>query len=360
MSKRYFRYPTILKDSNRYHICVNTGNYHNGITKLYTLDYNNDLLEKKIIDDSTFYMTHNFTLFLSSDNELVYGLGGLIRNQHPFLPKFKNREASQNRRKKKKLRKQIFERSGVYLLSTSDYVNWKKYEQPIFSINNIPKSNIDTGGRIQKTKVDGNTKLKKYEDKAPEFDANLCCFYSKILNKYILFIRSNLYRGCRSVQVSTSSDLINWSEFKKMLIPNFVEFPQKNNLYMFKCIELYEKNVFLAVTVFTDKNNNPTQMYLKKLLSYDSINWIDCGKLCDISIHSDALHANTHVAEILYDSQLKKLDIFLHEKCFEIDSYISKYTFDLDFEKDIVNEYSNLYLKKENEQIFFKFNLCDD
>ena len=42
---------------------------------------------------------------------------------------------------------------------------------------------------------------------------------------------------------------------------------------------------------------------IKKLISFDGINWKDCGKFCNTKLWRDRIHQTTHIAEILnYDN----------------------------------------------------------
>lgn len=89
----------------------------------------------------------------------MYGLGGLVRDQEPW----NKTERDKN--------------SGIYLFK---YINnrWDKECTPIISSSNCP-----------------NNAIISIETKAPEFDSNMCCFYSKIYNYYILYCRANIRGG---------------------------------------------------------------------------------------------------------------------------------------------------------------------
>ena len=53
---------------------------------------------------------------------------------------------------------------------------------------------------------------------------------------------------------------------------------------MFKCIEIYKHKLFFRLTPFSSKNKISGDHYIKKLISYDSINWKDYGILKDVDI----------------------------------------------------------------------------
>ena len=87
--------------------------------------------------------------------------------------------------------------------------------------------------------------------KHQKFDSNIVCFYSLILKKYILFCRANIAINHRGTQMTTSSNLIEWSPFTLLKMNNFV---RGQNNYMFKCIEIFEEKILFALTPFTDLN----------------------------------------------------------------------------------------------------------
>ena len=295
MSK-YFRYPSVIKNNlDDYVISINIDEYHTGNTILFNLKstdfpYNLKKNHNIIISDSN--VVHNFTIFKDSTNTFYYGLGGLNRNQPHW------NENSLN--------------NGLFLYKSYDTIKWENLSDinPIISVNRFPKNPI-----ISKDKL-------YYEQFCPQCDSNICCLYSKIFKTYLIFVRANIARGCRSTQITTTTDFINFTDFKLLNIDTFIHF---NNNYMFKCVEIFDYNVFFALVPFTNKATHPSKYYIKKLISYDMINWIDCGKLCDSNMHKDKVHINTHIAAILYSNNV--LEIILHENCACEQSYLKNKTF---------------------------------
>ena len=344
----FFRYPSILKVDNKYLIAVNIGERHRGKTTIITLNENFHKLDEFVVDESTDYISHNFTIFKDSIGKKIYGMGGLIRNQKPFYWRIHDKLSDVKRNALILDNIRMKEKSGIFLFeSVNDKFNLKKKTDPVFSIKTFPKNaTLAPKGK------------KKYESKAPEFDSNICCFYSHILNKYITFFRANICKGCRSVQLTTSDDLINWNNISKIKVPGFricYDKVKADNYYMFKCTEIYDRKIFIALTSYTNDKIRPTQSYIKKLVSYDAINWIDLGNLLDCSMFKDKIHINTHIAEILYDESNKILDIFIFHNCFKPRCEICKYSFYLN-EKEIEEQISSWKIDISNKKNIIQFN----
>ena len=270
------RYPTIIKNKKKYYLILNQGHKHKGYTELFKIKKKNNnyqIIEKKVILKDKYNISHNFTIIKDKEKNIYYGIGGKNRNQEPWNETVKKNYC------------------GIYLLKSKDLLNWTFVRnQPIIDLK-YPKNGIFG-----------------FEKKGPLWDSNICCFYSKLLKKYILYIRANLKPHIRFIQQITSNDLITWSNYKKININNHDE--NNHNYYMFKVVELEDKKVFFGLSPFTNKKNNPTKMYIKKMISFDSLNWIDCGKLIDGKLMDwCSYRMDTHVAEILYEKN--KLKIFL-------------------------------------------------
>ena len=272
----YTRYPTIIKNNKKYILILNQGHKHKGYTELFKIKKKNNnyqIIEKKVILKDKYNISHNFTIIKDKEKNIYYGIGGKNRNQEPWNETIKKNYC------------------GIYLIKSKDLLNWTFVRnQPIIDLK-YPKNGIFG-----------------FEKKGPLWDSNICCFYSKLLKKYILYIRANLKPHIRFIQQITSNDLITWSEYKKININNHDE--NNHNYYMFKVVELEDKKVFFGLSPFTNKKNNPTKMYIKKMISFDSLNWIDCGKLIDGKLMDwCSYRMDTHVAGILYKKN--KLKIFL-------------------------------------------------
>ena len=288
-----YRYPTLIKNDNKYDIYIGIGSAQKGKTVLIK-NQNLPVKKEKILDKKNTIITkglsaHNFTVFYSKDNKL-YGLGGEIKNQGPW--------------------NELHDESGIYLFKYEKNI-WIKNKNPIISVDNCPSNSIIS-----------------IEEKVPQFDSNICCFYSKLFKKYLLFGRANIRRGCRSTQLTTSTDLKKWSPFKLL---NIDTFKIGNNNYMFKCIEISKHKLFFGLTPFSSKNKNPHEHYIKKIISYDSINWKDCGIFKDVDICDDDIHLNIHIAEIFFEKDI--LEIVLLKNVYYKEPVLRSYKFKYDKSK---------------------------
>lgn len=375
----YFRYPSIIKKGNVYYISINSGHKHRGETHICKIAGNRHIkkypiISKNISGDknelfkfSATYISHNFTLF--EHNNSYFGLGGINLNQSPFNGKGFVKPGSSE---KEIANFNKITKSGIFLLKSKNLKDWQFVQNlPILDKNNILKSYCGI------------------EDKCGLFDSNICCFFSKIVNKFILYTRANIRIGCRFIQYATSDNMIDWSEFNLINDDSFIKpctiidttkrkkqwlFRKKtsenssfDNYYMFKCCELYNLKIFFALVPYTNKWYKPDQKYIKKLISFDSINWISCGKLVDTDLHTDDKHINTHIAEIRYSDN--KLSIFLLEDCYQNKPYITRYKFNIsDLVKkvsddnisiskmSIIKEYfKKLTIVRNNRPLFYNF-----
>ena len=308
------RYPTILKENKKYILILNQGHKHKGYTELFKFkekEKNYKFIESKKILDNKCCISHNFTIIKDKEKDIYYGIGGKNSNQPPW-----------NYNNKKYY-------PGIYLLKSYDLLNWTFVKkEPIINLD-YPNNAIYTNSPHP-------------EPKGPLWDSNICCFYSKLLKKYILYVRANLRPSIRFVQQITSNDLINWTNYKKINVDTFDEY--NNNFYMFKVVELEDKKIFFALTPFTDKPNNPTELYIKKLISYDSINWFDYGNL----INGDLMDWNTsrmdiHVADILYENNTLKIFLQFGYSCKNKKHYIKK------FKINSIKDLKNIRIKFKNK-----------
>ena len=307
------RYPTIIKKNKKYYLVLNQGHKHEGYTELFIIKNINDkfvLLENKKIIKNKFNISHNFTIFQDKNKKnIFYGIGGKNRNQYPW-----NEDPKKNF-------------CGIYLLKSNDLINWNLIqEKPIINLN-YPKKGIFG-----------------FESKGPLWDSNICCFYSRILKKYILYVRANLRPHIRWIQQISSNDLIKWSNYKKLTINNHDEY--NHNYYMFKVVELNDKNIFFGLSPFTNKKNNPTKMFIKKMISYDSLNWIDFGKFIDGQLMDwCSYRMDTHIADIIYDNN--DLKIFLQ---FGYSSNNTKKNIKLyKFKINSIDDLKNIQISKNNK-----------
>ena len=313
------RYPTIIKTKKTYFLVLNQGDKHKGYTEVFIMKKNNNiynLIEKKVILKNKFNISHNFTILKdknnNKNNNIYYGIGGKNRNQYPW-----NESVDKNY-------------CGIYLLKSNDLLNWSFVKkQPIINLN-YPQKGIFG-----------------FEKSGPLWDSNICCFYSQLLKKYILYVRANLKPHIRFIQQITSNDLINWSNYKKININNHDE--NNHNYYMFKVVELEDKKVFFGLSPFTNKKNNPTKMFIKKMISFDSLNWIDCGKLIDGKLMDwCSYRMDTHIAQILYSKNKLKIYLQFGYSSNNTKKNIIEYKFKI----NNINDLKNIEIKNQKSNIF--------
>jgi len=297
------RYPTIITKNNKYYLFINQGNKHSGYTQLFIFSYNRgfNLLSSNIVLNNKFNVSHNFTVIKKYKEDVYYGLGGKFRNQPPW-----NENVNDHY-------------TGIFLFKSNNLIKWKMVQKdPIITLD-YPKNGIYG-----------------FEKIGALWDSNICCFYSRILKKYILYVRANLQPHIRFVQYITSDNLINWSPYNKIKVNTHD--PNNHNYYTFKVVEIMEYRLFFALSPFTNKKNKPTKLFIKKLISKDGVNWKDHGKLIDGTLMNWCNNRmNTHISEIFYDSDKKKLKIFLQFGYLtnDVKQYILMYTFNINSISDL-------------------------
>jgi hypothetical protein len=139
---------------------------------------------------------------------------------------------------------------------------------------------------------------------------------------------ANINYGCRSIQMLKTINFKNFSSFIELKIDSFINNKEfQHNYYMFKCVEIQNYNLFFGLSPFTNKKVNPSEYFIKKLISFDCINWIDCGNYKDYKMFKDNKHLNCHVGEILFYNNL--LNIILFTNCMNKDSYFESKVYNL-------------------------------
>ena len=280
----YFRYPTIFKKNDKYAVILGIHHCHRGNTGFLQVreeqisngKYKLAKATPKILlnRNAHGYTIHNFAVCQDKTGKFYYGIGGLNRNQMPYKDSKRG--------------------SGISLFKSKKIDGpWVK-ESMLINVKNVPKS--PTIG---------------IEQKCPEFDSNICFIYSHLLQSYLIFCRANIAKGCRGVQMLKTNNFKTLSPFNLLQIDSFVT--PTDNYYMFKCVEILDKKLFFALVPYTNAGKNPTDYYIKKLVSTDAIHWKDCGKYCDANMSDDKKHLDTHIAEILISNG--NLEILLLLNC---------------------------------------------
>lgn len=316
------RYGSIIYNDNKIYLFLNEGNTHfTGFTRIYRLDDNFKVKNFEKIFREPGHISHNLYLFKGKEKNNFYGIGGKNRNQKPWDDHLKKKIG-------------VNFKIGVYLIQSNNLVNWEiiNNEKPII-YNNYPKNGVTN-----------------FEEKYPLFDGKICCLYSKILKKYILYSRANIQRGIRFVQYTTSNDLINWSNFNLIKSDYFNK--KKDNYYTFDCIEIIKLGIFFAIVPFTNDLEKPSEYSLRKLISIDGVNWKDIGKLFNgKEINSNnKTRVNTHVCGMIYKEDENKLLLFIHHNYNTDKNSINLYKFEINHIIDLhdifINNINDFYVLK--------------
>jgi hypothetical protein len=215
----------------------------------------------KVVDDilvSQFAASHNFTPVLSNETgvDTFYGIGGIQcidydKHWCNKVEKWYNGKLTMDPEYENKCRI-----NGLYLYESNNLEkDWKLSK-------NIP---VLTG--MQEGQFDGLHKI-------THFDGRITCFFSKIRNKYVIYVRSNVRRNCRWVQMAESDDLLTWSKFTLLNVsPGIL---RDQNFYFMDVAEIGD--TFVGVAPYTDCKNTH---FIMLLMSQDGINWTRCGKLAE-------------------------------------------------------------------------------
>ena len=226
----------------------------NGIdfTKKITNKDNNIIFYEKCV-------SHNFMIFMDKDNK-IRGIGGLHAD-----PRFHSKCFPQEKKiyyKEKNIVSPYISHpcrcNGLYLYSSTNGLDWKlDYDKPVIS-------------GIHQGQTDGRNGWGW-----SEFDGRICCLYSKIHQKYFLYCRSNIKNGIRSVQVTTSVDLLNWKPFQLLKFNPKLDITNKENYYVYDVSEDTDARIFYGFSPY----NNKTEAYISLLYSNDGFHWNRVSKL---------------------------------------------------------------------------------
>jgi hypothetical protein len=235
-------------------------------------------------------------------------------------------------------------RSGIYLLKSQDMKNWNlaNKSRPV----------------IIAKETKGWNKLGN-----SQFDSNISCLYSSLLKKYVLFTRYNVGIGERGIQVFMSKDMKKWDKGRLCKIDTW---GKKHNYYMNKIIEVPELKLFLAIMPFTNLSKNRTPSGIKLLISFDALNWKDCGLL--FPVKGAVKHSSTPVIQPvgINIKEDKTMDVWFHDNYFSTEpKNIFKYTVDLskligsktNDDKEVTFEQK---IKLESHQIKIQWDKCKD
>lgn len=234
--------------------------------------------------------SHNFCPIITPNGK-YYGIGGL-HAKTSYHTKCKN---IKNIKHKGKILKNPNEYhpchcNGLYLFKSNDLYKWSLVKKiPIIS-------GLHTG------QIDGRWGWSEY-------DGKISCFYSKILKKYVIYVRSNVYTRRRWVQMATSNDLINWSSFKLLnVIPKFNM--EKDNYYHMDVMDYPGTNLLIGFSPYTDGTEQNS--YIAILLSKDGVNWGRYGKILNAPLDKLKKRNSIHTTGVFLENN-NNFDFYFHE-----------------------------------------------
>jgi len=203
-------------------------------------------------------------------------------------------------------------------------------------------------------------------------------------NKYYLYQRANMGAGVRFIQYTTSTNLIDWSDFNLINIyPNINIFDNNyyyNNFFSIKDIDIYIGLLPCNKKKADGSNNYESTQYIELYYSKDCINWNYIGVLVEFEYYRDWLMLGQpilkHNKYYFYasDHRCRSINIYSIEK----NRFSSAYTIENDKISKInlklikLNEplikinfktYSNIFIKiqllNNNKQIIDNFSFND-
>lgn len=214
-------------------------------------------------------ISHNFTLIDNHTSKEIWGVGGCgKRNKKNYT-------------------------DGIYLLFSKDNMkSWKLYDNIIFA-----KNTKGWNPRGDST-----------------FDSNITSFYSNILKKFIIITRYNIGAGSRGFQVFSSNHFKRgWD---KGVLCKINTYQLRENYYMNKVIEIEKYKIFLMVAPFSDMKRR-SKSGLKILISYNLVNWIDCGILKEAkAVESHSSTPDIQPVSVKFNSKTNIISIFYHDHYF--------------------------------------------
>jgi len=262
---------------------------YGGSTCLYNTE------RKNIINvlQNMHHLNHNFCVFPSRCGTMYYGIGG----EHClglFYGAEKKEEPTILYRGAKITSPDIhsiYHQNGLYLMQSPDMLHWDY---------------------VQKTPVISGIHPGHTENlfDCSRFDSKICCFYSEILQQYVIFVRANMGRRCRWVQTTRSKDAIHWEPLQLLQMEG-VNF-DKDNYYHFDAMEYPGTDLFVGLSAYTNKRRWATQVCIKLMFSKDGITWVDSGGILDTPISANGLRNSTQTTSVFFDRG-EYYDMFFNE-----------------------------------------------
>ena len=287
-------YHTILKNGDGYDFIFRNREYSlKGSTCLYNSESNRII---NVLEDM-YHLNHNFCVIESHDGD-YYGIGGMhsryfldFCNRHNLkiekepLIRYRNAEIVSPKVHSK------YHHNGLYLMRSADMLHWE-YVQPLPVISGIHPGHTDNFLGYSK------------------FDSKISCFYSNMLQQYILFIRANMGEGRRWVQTTRSKDLVQWEPFELLKMEG-VDF-DNDNYYHFDAMEYPGTDLFVGLSAYTNRPRYPTKICIKLMFSKDGVHWVDAGSIVDTPTSTDGYRNSVQTTSVFFDKG-DYYDMFFNE-----------------------------------------------
>ena len=195
--------------------------------------------------------------------------------------------------------------------------------------------------------------IEKSKDGLAVFDSTTNILYNERENKYYLYQRANIGLGTRYIQYSTSSDLVNWSEFNLLKIDkSYNHF--KNNIYCGNFFKIPGVKNYICVLPISYKNSdsycdiNKTETF-NLYYSDDCANWNYVGI---INIHEYYQLWAVNSVPILHEN--KYFFYFSNHKKKTIDTYsmwLNRFSCVKTMKKDVVSTITFKLMQFESKKI---------
>jgi hypothetical protein len=181
------------------------------------------------------------------------------------------------------------------------------------------------------------------------------------INKYRLYCRANLYRGIRTIQTSTSEDLVNWKKFELLnFTPNFNK--KNDNYYCISSMNYPDSEYYIGISPYFTKNSKYNKDGLYILFSKDGKNWVRCNKIIDF----DRKYINAPLYGVIQKliNTNNKINFYIDfTKVINNSQYIGEYEIKIDrltSISNLKNEIGYFEIQKLSDNILLNFKTNKD
>ena len=357
-------YPFILNHNNTNYLYFRE-NSNIELTKRFIINDDLSVLLDKSFSNNLYKASHNLNLFKHENK--IYGIGGqhcsqLLRKYYlEFNAKFFRKKyfiLSKDYNITYKGYERIFNPSIKNKLHANGLHLFELKKNKIININdNLPIISGIKAGRCDLAYGEHHyDENKNFEGGLSVFDSISSIIYNNSEKKFYLYLRSNLSRGVRFIQYSTSDDLINWSDLQRITING------KNIMlnYSFYNPNFFEQEGIINKIGILNENirkiiNKPKSISffsnLKVIISNDFKNWIELGNIGKLIYHNEWLVNNSPLKKnncfyfyIMNNLENKLKVLYLDNECYSY--FYSDRPLLINFNK-----------KKIKEKIYIKYKL---